>query len=713
LRLAITEEQQELSRVARSVLGATGALAETRAALDGRREGHPTYWNEAAALGWLGLHAPEEYGGQGFGLLELLVVVEELGRVVAPGPFVPTAVAISLLVELGSEEDRTRWLPALCAGTMTAAVALGGTLICSDDEVIRGTVAPVWGDEKADLFFLATDEDVVVLESAEVASVQALPFVDRSRPTVAASCRNSRIAARLKDGATAARRMVSIVSAAEAVGAMGACVDMAVAYAGVREQFGQPIGAFQAVKHHCADMLVETELSAAATWDAARLSAHRDEASLIAAVAAGYALPAFLRVAKTMVQVHGGIGYTWEHDAHLYLRRAASLQAFTDASATAPTRVFELMEAGVRRHSAVDLPPEADEFRRQARTFVETLMQASPEGYQATFARSGYLVPHWPKPYGRGADAVEQLVAEDELSNVERPSLGIGEWVLLTVLQHATAEQVDRWIWPSLEGSLRWCQLFSEPGAGSDAAAITTRGRRTDGGWLVSGQKVWSSLAHESELGLATVRTDPGSAKHAGITMMVIDMNAAGVLVRPLTEMTGEKLFNEVFLEDVFVPDEHVVGQVNDGWRVARATLGNERVSIAANPVTVQADALIDLAARHRPGDAAAAAAVGHLLIEEQALRSLTLKGAARRVASGSDGPESALGKLVLAEHSQRVAEAGMRLAGDAILRGEEPTIEHDFFFSRCLTIAGGTSEILRTQIGERILGLPREHRRS
>jgi alkylation response protein AidB-like acyl-CoA dehydrogenase len=664
-------------------------------------------------LGWLGLHVPEHYGGQGFGLLELLVVVEELGRVVAPGPFVPTAVAISLLVELGSEADRTRWLPALCNGTMTAAVGIREALIRSDGEVSRGTAAPVWGTEEADLFFLAVDDDIVVLERADVASVQPLSFLDRSRPTIAASWSDSRTAARLKGGATAARRTVSIVAAAEAVGAMGACVDMAVAYARTREQFGQPIGAFQAVKHHCTDMLVETEMAAAATWDAARLSADGDEASLVAAVAAGYAVPAFLRVARTMVQVHGGIGYTWEHDAHLYLRRAASLASFTDAPVVGPARVFELMEAGVRRHSAVDLPSESEDHRRDVRSFIETLVNISSEKYQATFARSGYLVPHWPKPYGRAADAVEQLVVEDELSTVLRPSLGIGEWVLLTVLQHATTEQVERWIWPSLEGSLRWCQLFSEPDAGSDAASITTRGLRTEGGWLVSGQKVWSSLAHESELGLATVRTDPDSATHAGITTMVIDMNAVGVLVRPLTEMTGEKLFNEVFLEDVFVPDEDVVGPVNEGWRVARATLGNERVSIAANPVTVQADVLIDLATRYRPSDAAAAAAVGDLLIEEQAFRSLTLKGAARRVASGTTGPEGALGKLVLAEHSQRVAETGMQLAGDAILRGEEPTIVHDFLFSRCLTIAGGTSEILRTQIGERILGLPREIRRS
>ncbi len=347
------------------------------------------------------------------------------------------------------------------------------------------------------------------------------------------------------------------------------------------------------------------------------------------------------------------------------------------------------------------------------RSFAEKLSSTSSEEYQATFAHSGYLVPHWPKPYGRGAGAAEQLVVEEELSNVQRPTLGIGEWALLTVLQHATADQANRWIWPSLEGALRWCQLFSEPGAGSDAASIITTGRRSEGGWLVTGQKVWSSLAHESELGLATVRTDPDSARHAGITTMVIDMNAAGVLVRPLTEMTGEKLFNEVFLEDVFVPDEDVLGPVNDGWRVARATLGNERVSIAANPVTVQADALIDLAIRYRPDDGAAAVAVGGLLIEEEALRSLTLKSAARRVASGSDGPEGALGKLVLAEHSQRVAETGMQLVGDAILGGEEPMMVHNFLFSRCLTIAGGTSEILRTQIAERILGLPRENRRS
>jgi 3-oxochol-4-en-24-oyl-CoA dehydrogenase len=169
-------------------------------------------------------------------------VVEELGRVVAPGPFVPTAVAVALLVELGSEEDCSRWLPGLCAGTMTAAIGLDGNLSCGNGVVTEGTASPVWGALDADLFLLTVGEDLVVIEGTDVESVEPLPFVDASRSTVAVSCCNSRLTRRLVHGAKAARRTVSIVAAAEAVGAMGACVEMAVSYARVREQFGQAIG---------------------------------------------------------------------------------------------------------------------------------------------------------------------------------------------------------------------------------------------------------------------------------------------------------------------------------------------------------------------------------------------------------------------------------------------------------------------------------------
>ena len=159
--------------------------------------------------------------------------------------------------------------------------------------------------------------------------------------------------------------------------------------------------------------------------------------------------------------------------------------------------------------------------------------------------------------------------------------VGITGWNIQTISQHGTAEQAERWVGPTLRGEITWCQLFSEPGAGSDAAAIATRGVRVDGGWRVTGQKVWTTGAHQSDWGFATVRTDPSVPKHAGVTMMAIDMSADGVTVNPLRGLTGHSHFNEVFFDDVFVPDEMVVGAVNDGWRLARTTLANERIAMA------------------------------------------------------------------------------------------------------------------------------------
>ncbi|MDT5304836.1 MAG: hypothetical protein QOE48_503, partial [Mycobacterium sp.] len=328
---------------------------------------------------------------------------------------------------------------------------------------------------------------------------------------------------------------------------------------------------------------------------------------------------------------------------------------------------------------------------------------------QRLWARSGYLQPHWPAPYGRAADSVEQLIIEDALHGLDKPSLGLGEWVVPTLLQHGSAEQVDRLIWPSLEGELRWCQLFSEPGAGSDAAAVATKAKRVDDGWVVTGQKVWTSDAVNCQRGLATVRTDPNVRKHKGITAMIIDLADPAVQIRPLTEITGETLFNEVFFDDVFVPDRDVVGGVNDGWSVAMAAFGNERVSIGGGSVTMTADALIDLLARHRPDDTGAARDVGALLIEAYTLAALNLRQAARAVFDAGPGIEGNIAKLFGAEHAQRVAELGLRLTSRAILVGEEAKVVHDYLFSRCLTIAGGTSEIVRNLIAERILGLPRD----
>jgi alkylation response protein AidB-like acyl-CoA dehydrogenase len=208
------------------------------------------------------------------------------------------------------------------------------------------------------------------------------------------------------------------------------------------------------------------------------------------------------------------------------------------------------------------------------------------------------------------------------------------------------------------------------------------------------------------------VRTDPSGPKHAGVTMMVVDLQAEGVLIRPLREITGDALFNEVFLDDVFVPDEDVVGDVGAGWLVARATLGNERVTIGGSTHSAhsyQANRLLDVAARRAPGDTGVLREIGRLIAEEEAMVAMNLRHAERAIGGGKIGAEGNITKLLSAEHMQRVTELGLQIAGAAAVGGQEEDLTHFILYTRCLTLGGGTSEISRNQIGERMLGLPRD----
>jgi 3-oxochol-4-en-24-oyl-CoA dehydrogenase len=376
----------------------------------------------------------------------------------------------------------------------------------------------------------------------------------------------------------------------------------------------------------------------------------------------------------------------------------------------AQERVSRLRARGVRREYALELPPECEQYREQARAVVARSEKLGSAGCRAALVAEGYLMPHWPRPWGRGAGAAEQLAIEQEFKRIRRPDLGVGSWVVPALVQHGTAEQVERWVGPTLLGELFWCQLFSEPGAGSDAAAVRTRGVRVDGGWRVSGQKVWTSAAQESNRGLATIRTDTAAPKREGITVMVIDMKARGVEVRPLREITGYALFNEVFFNDVFVPQRDVVGAVNDGWHVARSTLGNERVSIGSDRYSYAPD-LAGILARAKSADPGTLREAGALLAEGQAMRLIQLRQAARAIAGIEARGEGLVSKLLNSEHAQRVTDFCMRLIQDeaALLEGDASAITQAHLFVRCLTIGGGTSEIMRNQIAERLLGLPRE----
>jgi 3-oxochol-4-en-24-oyl-CoA dehydrogenase len=412
--------------------------------------------------------------------------------------------------------------------------------------------------------------------------------------------------------------------------------------------------------------------------------------------------------------VHGGIGFTWEHDAHLYLRRAAAIEAIIDAEAAAE-HVTDEVRRGVKRDRHVDLPPEAEPIREGVREVIERVRDLDDTARNKALVESGYVMPHWPKPWGLDAGAIEQLVIEQEFAaaGIKREGYGITGWVILTLIQYATPEQVARWVVPALNHEVIWCQLFSEPDAGSDAAGVKTKATRVDGGWVINGQKVWTSGAHLARYGLATVRTNPDAPKHSGITMMVIDMHAKGVTVRPLKMATGNSDFNEVFFDDVVIPDDDVVGEVNGGWTVARATLGNESVSIGGGEggMSLPVDSFIAPLDAHPERLAGGAGRVGRHIAKVASMGMLNLRSAHRAVAGGGPGPEGNITKLVLSETGHEAAAILAELAGTdlAFLDGKGGLAGMLTLANRAMSIAGGTSEIKRNQIGERILGLPRD----
>ena len=723
--IALTDDHRELADVARAFLTSQKARWAARSLLDAPDESRPPFWHDLVELGWLGLHIDEEYGGSGYGLPELVVVIDELGRAVAPGPFVPTVIASAVIAKDGTADQKARLLPGLIDGTVTAGIGLDSQVQVKDgpkNGIASGEAGIVLGAGLAELLLIAAGDDVLVLERDRAGvSVEVPDNLDPTRRSGRVRLDSVSVTAddTLPGARESALARARTLLAAEAVGGAADCVDAAVEYAKVRQQFGRTIATFQAVKHHCANMLVAAESAIAAVWDASRAAAEdssEDEAQfrLIAAAAAALAFPAYARNAELNIQVHGGIGFTWEHDAHLHLRRALVTAALLGGDAPARD-VFDRTAAGAVRANSLDLPPEAEELRTRIRADAAQIAALDQNAQRDKLIATGYVMPHWPKPWGRAADAVEQLVTEEEFraAGIRRPQYSITAWVILTLIQHGTPWQIERFVEKALRHEEVWCQLFSEPDAGSDAASVKTRATRVEGGWKINGQKVWTSEAQQARRGLATVRTDPDAPKHLGITTVIIDMKAPEVEVRPLRQITGSSEFNEVFFNDVFVPDEDVVGTPNSGWTVARATLGNERVSIggAGSSYGGLTARLVELTQQRPDRLAGAEVRIGTFLAEEHALRLLNLRRAVRSIEGAGPGPEGNVTKLKLAEHMIEGAAIFAGLLGPevALTDGPGALVGRMIMSARSMAIAGGTSEVTRNQIAERILGMPRD----
>ncbi|MGV0626873.1 acyl-CoA dehydrogenase family protein [Mycolicibacter minnesotensis] len=708
MAVTITDEQLAARELVRDWAASAGTTEVIRATELGETDSWRAVFARLAELGLFGVAVPEESGGAGGRLEDLCAMVDEAAKALVPGPVATTALATLVVTD-------PELVAALAAGERVAGVATdpaaSNLRFDAAAAVASGVVERVLGATADGLLLLPVGPDgqdwVLVDARADGVQVEALTATDFSRPLAKVSLSDAP-AVRLDAGPRVQNLAVTVL-AAEASGVARWALDTAVEYAKVREQFGKPIGSFQAVKHLCAEMLCRADQAAVAAADVARAASDPDDQqfSIAAAVAAAICIDAAKANAKDCIQVLGGIGITWEHDAHLYLRRAYGLGQALGGPERWLRRTAALTRDGIRRRLEVDLGEVAD-VRPEIAAEAARIAALPDDQRQVALAESGLLAPHWPVPYGRAASPAEQLVIDQELAaaGVARPDLVVGWWAAPTILEHGTPEQIERFIPATLTGEVFWCQLFSEPGAGSDLAALRTKAVKVDGGWRLTGQKVWTSRAHDSQWGVCLARTDAEAPKHKGITYFLVDMAAEGIDIRPLREITGEALFNEVFLDDVFVPDEQVVGGVNDGWRLARTTLANERVAIAGgtalgNPMEELLRALAD-----RESDTATAERLARLIIAAQAGSLLDQRIAELAVGGQDPGSESSVRKLIGVRYRQELSEFRMDVVdGAGVVAGREV---HDFLNTRCLSIAGGTEQILLTLAAERLLGLPR-----
>ncbi len=420
--LAITDDHRDLADAANGQLSRLNSRAAARATLDaGPEDGanHPArLWSAAADVGWQGLAIAEEYGGSGFGLSELAVVLEAQGRELCPGPFLPTVAAAVVIDRCAPDSVRAQLLPGLADGSVVGALGLSGSVVVGSDLVATGECAAVLGAPDAAVLAVVAGDDVVLVEAdADGVTITALPSLDTTRSIGSVALRNVAVTEDrvLRGAARRARTVFRILASAEAVGISWAALDMAVEYAKVREQFGRTIGTFQAVKHHAANMLVDAEQTTAATWDAARAD-DLDSAWFAGAVAASHAIRTQILNAQCNIQLHGGIGFTWEHDAHLYLRRARTLAAVMADGADPLIDVVDGQRSGQAHGASFTLPDGAEEYRTAARDAVATWRSLPAEERRDFLVDSGYLVPHWPRPWGRAAGVLEQLVIEEEFA---------------------------------------------------------------------------------------------------------------------------------------------------------------------------------------------------------------------------------------------------------------------------------------------------------
>ncbi|MGB6097229.1 acyl-CoA dehydrogenase [Comamonas thiooxydans] len=786
-----SDDQSALRNEIRKFLTRESPLTQARALLEGEGHHAQDVWSGMAQLGVSSLMLPEDCGGIGLGAMEMCVVAEEVGRQLSPVPLASTmylAVQAVLLSTQDQSAQRRQWLLPVSGGSIGCLAAptdgqeppyalplFDGKTLKGECPLVADGMAAQWG---VALARNAMGADVLVAFRCD-GSVQRkkLKTLDPSKPY--ALLRFDGTAAEQLDGASSAaqvlarvRNRAAVMLAFEQLGAADAALEMACHYARERKAFGRPIGSYQGIKHKLANLYTNNQLARAHCYYGAwaltadmALADGESELPGAAAAARVSSTQALSDAAQENLHTHGGMGYTWELDCHLFYRRArqqavelGSIHAWREQVAAelqkrllAPAKETIVQSSAATDRQSMDFEdtPEEAAFRAECRAWLQANAEpkASADDYfgrdmtaeqrmeaarlwQGKKAAAGFGAITWPKVLGgRGGTPMQELIWRQEEGRVKVPtgmfnvSLGM---VLPSVMAHASAEVLALHVAPALGGKNLWCQLLSEPGAGSDLGMVRTRAERaTDGreGWIVNGQKVWTSLAQFAQFGLVLARTNPQTSKFEGLTTFFLDMKSPGITVRPIRQAGGESEFNEVFFEDVFVPDSQMVGKLGGGWKVTLTGLMAERLAIGgvmpAELWRTTAGLLADHRFDGRPAlqDGRLRERWADLYLKEQALWLLQCRALTALSKGRQPGPEMSGAKNVAAAALQSFSYFAIDLLGErGVLAASElgerfAMVERLWFGSAGMRIAGGTDEVVLNSIGERVLGLAAEPR--
>ncbi len=741
--VALNDDQSALAQTVAGFAERHDARESTRKDTVKLKAGErPDHWLELISLGLHAVHLPEEVGGEGGSIADIAVVIGEAGRALLPGPLLPTVCASAVVSSAERNAAGIGTLKRLAAGATATVLGPGSSLTISEHDGttrLGGESAATLGAASAELFVVAAhaahaSDDaplwLVVERPAAGIDVAVEDGVDLGRDLAVVRFCDVDVtdAVRLSGiDADQAADIVVAMMAVEAAGIIAWCSDAATEFVKSRTQFGKPIGAFQAVQHRAAQLRITSELATAAAWDGVRGLA--DTAKQRRHAVAGAAVTALGRAVHAAVEclaLHGAIAFTWEHDVHLYWRRAIALAGLAGPVESWETRLGEAAVDGPRDFT-VTLPDAEEDFRQWVAAILDQAAalsnpHPSPMGdndavatgpRRTLLAERGLVAPSWPRPWGLDANPLQQLIVQEEFDRrgLEQPSMAIGQWVVPVVLKHGTPEQIEALAAPSLRGDLIWCQLFSEPDAGSDVASLTLRATKTDGGWLLSGQKIWTTQAHLADWGLCLARTGAEDSKHRGLSMFLIDMTNPKLDVRPIKQANGEAEFNEVFFNDAFVPDPALLGQPGEGWALTIDTLAQERLFIGTyrdtgNEARIRRIVTDGLYAG-RLDDALRT--LGRISARGAAIAAMNLRETLRRLQGQQPGPATSVGKAAASMLHVDAAAAALNLIGPLGALSEtccEPVF-HELDIPTWV-IGGGTLEIQLNTIATFVLGLPR-----